>query len=145
MSVYWQSRMLHACAVVNLSLGISWTCARKKDVSLIPWRHFLLLRLLSYGYRIAIQWLHDRIWESQTHHRFWGPISREGYIKVHSRHQNLAKPTRMVLSRLPLTMCISSNCKHVTGEACPVSVRWACPVRTTHRISQLSAKFYGTG
>ena len=40
------------------------------------------------------------------------------------------KLTRMDLSRLPLTIWISSNWRQVTGPVWPTSVRCAFPVRT---------------
>ena len=46
------------------------------------------------------------------------------------RAHHKKKLTRMDLSRLPLTIWISSNWRQVTGPVWPTSVRCACPVRT---------------
>lgn len=40
----------------------------------------------------------------------------------------------MDLSRLPLMICNSSNCRDVTGPVCPSNVRWGWPVRTTFEV-----------
>lgn len=59
------------------------------------------------------------------------------YLKEDMRHVSNTKAvsilTRIDLSKLPLTIWISSNCRLVIGPVCPSRVRWAWPVRTKNR------------
>jgi hypothetical protein len=63
---------------------------------------------------------------------------------IHVVELEVAPRTRIDLSRLPLTMWISSNWRHVTGAVCPDSVRWACPVRTTWILMNVAPAFADT-
>ena len=47
--------------------------------------------------------------------------------------------TLMLRSKLPVTRCTSSNCKHVTGPVCPTKLLCTCPLLKSQSLTIPSA------
>lgn len=136
MTVHCKVRVLHRRPVIDLQdIQQRSTCKSFRLPTLIPFSPVAATIFRVSNCRAVTAWSYSKVSNAPpvrtSHTCAYKACSTPEKTEV------LERLTRMVLSKLPLTMWSSSNWRQVTGPPCPVSVLWGCPVRTTSPSGQL--------